>query len=134
MQLNTEIGAEDRPVTIEDSQQAEVDLLKELTWTYMIERPELKSHQYGQRKVVRELFRTFSQAAADTSEHGLFPEFWRDELDSVAEVEEPNERRTARLRMCADLIASLTEVQAIDWYTRVSGWSTTSVMEQLGLI
>jgi dGTPase len=50
-------------MVIDQSARAEVDVLKELTWRYVIERPALASQQHGQKKVIRELFETFMDAA-----------------------------------------------------------------------
>lgn len=50
-------------VQIDPDAEKEVIVLKELTWRYVIQNPALETQQYGQRRVVRELFDIFADAA-----------------------------------------------------------------------
>ena len=51
--------------------QREIDLLKQLTWYYVIKNPALASQQAGQRKIIRDLFAEFRKAATDQRDENL---------------------------------------------------------------
>jgi dGTPase len=97
-------------------------MLKELTWTYVIEAQELTSQQQGQRRIIRELFKIFNDVAADNSK--LFPVFYRERL---ADVKKDHERT----RIVVDLIAGLTERQAIASYQQLTGISLGSGLDAI---
>jgi dGTPase len=52
-------------LVIQPGLRSEVAMLKELVWTYVIEAPALATQQYGQRKIIRELFGIYRDAAID---------------------------------------------------------------------
>jgi dGTPase len=94
-----------------------VSILKQLTWHYVIESPVLAAIQFGQRRLIRYLFEAFqTEAFSRTSSFVIFPELYREQLR-----EEPAE--DIRNRLVIDLIASMTEQQALDMYLRLTGLS-----------
>jgi dGTPase len=100
---------------------AEVDLLKQLTWQYVIDESALASQQLGQRKVIETLVDAFCEdALSEKSRYHLFPAQDRILLGNFSEDED-------RVRVAIDLIAGLTEQQAIILYHRISGVSLGSV-------
>ena len=60
----------------------EVQLLKELTWTYVIENPALAAHQRGQRLAIKTLFTAFNEAVVE-KHWQLFPTFFRERAESL---------------------------------------------------
>ena len=62
-----------RRVTLLPDMQLELKMLKELTWTYVIRNPRLATQQHGQRRVIRELFQYFLEAAKDAPSRTIFP-------------------------------------------------------------
>src|SRR5260370_11195648 len=54
-------------IVINPEQQKEVLMLKQLTWHYVILNPSLGAQQYGQKKIIRELFGIFQEAAGTQS-------------------------------------------------------------------
>ncbi len=100
---------------------AEVDLLKQLTWQYVIDESALASQQLGQRRVIETLVDAFCEdALANESRYHLFPAQDRILLRELTEDED-------RVRVAIDLIAGLTEQQAIILHHRISGVSLGSV-------
>lgn len=57
-------------VTEDEHMRREIDLLKSLTWTYVIEAPALAAQQAGQRKIIETLYHYFVESAA-TNVHVL---------------------------------------------------------------
>jgi dGTPase len=112
-------------VSIDPGLQAEVAMLKELVWTYVIEAPALATQQYGQRKIIRELFDIYTEAAAAEDKWKIFPTYYRERL-AASENDAAD-----RCRICIDLIASLTEAQVINMHQRLTGFSLGSALEDL---
>lgn len=107
-------------LTVPAAHVAEVAMLKELTWCYVIDRPSLAILQDGQRKVVRTLFERY-QDAVQAGEFRLFPPGYIERLEAA-------ETEGAQARAVIDLIAGLTETAAIQIYQRLSGISSGSLL------
>jgi dGTPase len=104
---------------------AEVAMLKELVWTYVIEAPALATQQYGQRSIIRKLFKILIDAAEKPAKRQIFPAYYRERLEDAGQ-------NTAGVnRTCVDLIASLTENQVINIYHRLAGVSLGLPLEDL---
>jgi dGTPase len=108
--------------------EAEVRILKELTWYYVIESPALVAQRFGQRTLIRSLFQTFCDAA-DTKRDPkgrditIFPLYFRERL----------ERNQAGVRgvkrIVADLISGMSEAQAVAVHQRLTGQSLGSALD-----
>jgi dGTPase len=48
-------------VRIDQNLEDEITMFKELTWTYIISAPDLATQQFGQKEIVRCLYRTFEK-------------------------------------------------------------------------
>jgi dGTPase len=103
----------------------EVKMLKELTWTYVIEVSGLSAQQHGQQRIINDLYDIYSIALNDTKKLSVFPMFYRERLDA-------NKRNEVeRLRIPVDLIAGMTESQAIAMHRRLTGQSHSSGLEEI---
>ena len=102
----------------------QVDVLKELTWFYVIDDRSLKVQQHGQRKVVRDLFSTYMQASDDGDRDtlGIFPVSQQEQMQNAATREE-------RVRLVADLISSMTERQLMTTHRKLTGTEPGSIMD-----
>ena len=109
---------------IDEDRELEVAMLKELTWVYVIEAPELASQQEGQRQVIDELFSIYWDAAHGRRSQHLFPPYYRKALEGSINDHE-------RRRVVADLIAGMTEEQALTMHNRLNGVSVGSGLEQI---
>jgi dGTPase len=93
------------------------DLLKELVWCYVIDRPGLATQQHGKRRIVSELMRwTYDDPH-------LLPPSRIEELELHGD----------RLRAAADHVASLTEGQIIALHRRMSGTNLGSITDNTWL-
>ena len=130
--LNVPGKKAERRVTIKERAELEVEMLKELTWHYVIDSHSLAQQQHGQRKIVSELFEIFLDAArgrryrifpVNTSERlaGL-DEAWRGSADGKNEQ---------IVRIVVDLIAGMTEKQIVKMYHRLTGTSFGSVLDTI---
>ena len=105
--------------------QLEVAMLKELTWCYIIEAPSLISQQYGQRKVIQDLYGVYLDAARGSKYLGIFPPYYRDPIEKN-QHDDQIIRRTI-----VDLIAGMTEEQALKVHNQLVGVSLGSGLEDL---
>lgn len=101
----------------------EVEVLKMLTWKYVIERPSLAIIQTGHRRVISELFDMYCKAAEDET-YAIFPPAYAERL----ETGEP----ANIVRAVVDLVASLSEAGALEIYRRISAMRTGSVVDATG--
>lgn len=96
----------------------QVAMLKELTWTYVIESPGLSTQQAGQRHAIRRLYEIYCDAITSKlpDKCKIFTPYYRQQLDK-----EPSE--SGKKRILIDLIAGMTEAQALAMYNRLTGTS-----------
>lgn len=99
-------------VRINDADKKQVAMLKELTWTYVIEAQELASQQYGQKRIIKDLFAIFQNATIRNTR--IFPVFYREKLTQCKNDDE-------RTRVVVDMIAGMTERQAVAAYQQLTG-------------
>jgi dGTPase len=110
---------------IEPDLRAEVTMLKELIWTYVIEAPSLSARQYGQQRIIRDLFSIYTELARKSKTWQVFPNFYRERLkEAQGQLEEV-------VRTCVDLIASMTESQAIAMHRRLTGQDHTAGLDDI---
>ncbi len=123
IQLHVPLTPNERRIELEPNLHKEVVILKELTWHYVILDPSLLTLQYGQRHIIRGLFRIFARAARK-SNLGIFPYAYRDLLhDAGNDV-------VSKTRLVCDYISGMTERQAIGTYQRLTGGARDSSLSQ----
>lgn len=110
---------------IDDHLQLEVAMLKELTWTYVIEAPSLVSQQFGQRQAIRKLFEIYSEASHHERDRSLFPAYYREAIEEAG-----NDDKRMK-RTVIDLIAGMTEAQALAMHNRLVGVSVGSGLDEI---
>jgi dGTPase len=118
VQLRTSQGQ----LVIPEKRKKEIAMLKQLTWQYVILNPSLTTKQVGQRKIIRELFEEFHNAALLRGELDIFPTPYK-ELISEAQDE------AEKMRLVTDMIAGMTEQQAINIHRKLSGVNLGSVLD-----
>lgn len=102
---------------------AEVAVLKELAWFYVITDPSLSTIQRGQKKVIDEIHTIYVDAALDAKEGSkLFPLAQRELLERIHLT---NEAR----RVATDFVAGLTEAMAYELHHRLTGISRGSILD-----
>lgn len=111
---------EGRAVMIGKESAVEVRLLKQIARHYVIGLPALHAQQYGQRKVVRDLFEIFL-TEGKSGKSKLFPARLRYIWD---EENEPP-------RLAADCIAALTENEAYQLHRRLTGIESGSILDPI---
>lgn len=101
----------------------EVMILKQITRDYIIGSPTLAAQQYGQKKILTDLF----EALTSTPESSTgYPSFLPVRLRYLRPM-----AGTSPARFVADCIASLSESEAIALHSRLTGSVTGSVMDPI---
>ena len=103
--------------------QAEVAMIKELTWHYVIHQQGLATVQHGQKHIIRDLFEIYA-AAIQRGELDIFPQRFEKSL-----LTESDPR--AHLRTAADAIASMTDQEASNTHGRLTGRRIGSVTDSI---
>jgi dGTPase len=109
-------------VKISDAARDQVDILKQLTRFYVITNPALETQQYGQRRVVRDLFSIYKDALDSNDDISVFPLSHREDIEAANGDEEA-------IRIVADLISSMTEPQLLRTHQRLIGIAPGSVTD-----
>ena len=94
--------------------------LKQFTWHYVIESPNLATQQWGHKRLLRKLFEVFfHEANHSNSKFQMFPKRFQSRLRESANIE----------RLTIDFISSLTEQQALRYYQRLFGTNSGTVTD-----
>jgi dGTPase len=111
-------------VRVDEDLRKQIALLKQLTWYYVIEAPGLAAQQHAHRQVIRYLFNAFLQETRKSPSR-LLPPYYRERLKRVEATP------SAARRVIVDLIAGMTEAQALMTYQRLNGIIHGSALDKL---
>ena len=105
--------------------QQEIAILKQLTWFYVIDAPALAMQREAQEKIIERIFDVFHEEVHARIPSGLLPLYYRDLLkySSLTGAD--------KSRLAIDLIAGMTESQAIAVYQRLEGIALNSELDKL---
>jgi dGTPase len=103
--------------------EVEIAVLKELMGHYVFGHQALAAQQYGHRKVIADLFKAFWDAAHEQNgtSPSIIPISFREVLERDERGLATAEREQLRTRIAADIVAGLTEQQAISLHRRLMG-------------
>jgi dGTPase len=116
------VSSVDGVIKIDQAVRAQVAVLKELAWFYVINDPSLATIQRGQRTIVMTLHDIYCEAVGDRDKWKLFPLGQRELIPLVRDD-------GARLRFATDFVASLTEQMAYELHHRLTGVSAGSILD-----
>ncbi|MGD0520215.1 MAG: dGTP triphosphohydrolase [Terracidiphilus sp.] len=119
-----EPSGDGRVVHIVDDYQRQITLLKQLTRYYVIDSPGLAAQQHANRQIIRYLFNAFLQETKKSPSR-LLPPYYRERLQKVGGTP------SAVRRVVVDLIAGMTEAQALMTYQRLNGIVHGSALDKL---
>ena len=89
----------------------QVEILQEVIHYYVIDHPRLVTVREGQRQILKTLFDIYLEAIANERNRALLPQAT---IDRINRGDEPH-------RLVADLLARMTERQAIQTYRKLTG-------------
>lgn len=109
------------PVYKGPEEDAEVQILKQITRKYIIDNPTLKAQQHGQKRIITKLFKAIYSESKNS-----FADFLPCRLHYLWDLSEGQSARFA-----ADCIASLSETQATALFARLYGTAAGSVLDPI---
>jgi len=116
IELRTPDEGDPRTVRIEPEAQFQVEVLKQITWRYVILRHDVNNEQAGQVRMIRALFWHFHKASRSKDRWRFFPASFREDLLQRADGTDAD-----RVRVVVDCVAGMTEVELARQYRLVSG-------------
>ena len=124
--------SEERPKLIwkegQESNERFVKLLKGLTWEYVIASTELASLQVGYQQVIEKLFETFLDIAhGSKAGRRILPVRYREMLSLLDDEYGFLVPSDSLIRVAADMVASLTDSEALNFWNRITGQAPGSV-------
>ncbi|NJL00183.1 MAG: dNTP triphosphohydrolase [Spirulinaceae cyanobacterium SM2_1_0] len=113
------------------AREAELKLLQRIVWTYAIANPRLATQKYGQSRIIKTLFDIYLEAVM-TDDLSLIPARFGRELRRLRDRRLAEEAvAPEQVRLVVDLIASLSEAEAVAIYRRFLGITQGSVLDYL---
>jgi len=117
----------DPTLVVDDDLRQEIEILKQLTFYYVISNPNLRGQQKGQTQLVDRLFELlYDEASPGSIDRSAILEPYRDRLKDIDEDDD-----AARARNVADMISNMTETQAVEMYERMSGGRPGSLQDEI---
>lgn len=124
-------GAGDWQLVVEPWARKEVNVLKELAWRFVIERPALAAQQHGQRAIIRNVFHAFQDATDSNStvSKSILP------IRTLNLIEASRamglDDAAFRGRAVCDSICAMTEDEIVRLHARLAGNSMGSVLDAI---
>ncbi len=105
----------------------ELKFLQRIVWSYVISNPRLATQRYGQKRIVRTLFQMYLEAI-----HGddlsFIPVRFAREYQEICD-RQSKDMELEKTRMAVDIVASLSEAEAVIKYRRLTGISQGSFLD-----
>ena len=128
VQLTTEYG--DRGyLKYNRNREEELKFLQRIVWTYVISNPRMATQRYGQKRIIKTLFEIYLQAIGDRDLSFIPARYVREFLEIEAHSENSQQLNQEQTRMAVDIVAGLSEAEAVIQYRRLTGISQGLFMD-----
>ena len=118
----------DRGYLVQDTaKEEELEFLQRIVWSYVISNPRLATQRYGQKRIVRTLFEMYLEAIK-AGDLAFIPIRFVREYEEICDRADANMERE-KIRMAVDIVASLSEAEAVLKYRRLTGVSQGSFLD-----
>ena len=125
--LKVELIGEDFNLIIPPQVHLTINFLKSIIWDYIIMRPQLGTQQRGQIQIISTLFEFYLKSIID-EDYRMLPSEYRDEVNQERLLVGDTQKK---VRLAVDLVARLSENQAISIFGRISGARVGSILEYI---
>lgn len=122
VQLTTEYGDRGH-LKYNRNREEELKFLQRIVWSYVISNPRLATQRYGQKRIIKTLFEIYLQAISDRDLSFIPARFVREFLEIEANLGKSSELNREQTRMAVDIVAGLSEAEAVIQYRRLTGIS-----------
>jgi dGTPase len=127
--IRAEANARGEVLDMPEPMRQEIELVKHLTRYYVIDSASLASQQHGQRRVIRTLFKSYL-GAAEEREWRMLPAAYREQIRMAGTVTSEAAHQEI-VRLIADMIAEMTDYQALNLHHRMTGQVSGSVLDPI---
>jgi len=128
VQLSTEYGSRGY-LKYNRNREEELKFLQRIVWSYVISNPRLATQRYGQKRIIKTLFEIYLQAISDRDLSFIPARFVREFLEIEASLGNSTELSQEQTRMAVDIVAGLSEAEAVIQYRRLTGISQGSFLD-----
>ena len=128
VELSTEYG--DRGyLKYNRNREEELKFLQRIVWSYVISDPRLATQRYGQKRIIKTLFEIYLEAIRDRDLSFIPARFVKEFLEIEENADNKTEINLEKTRMAVDIIAGLSETEAVVQYRRLIGVSQGSFFD-----
>ena len=126
VKLSLEYG--DRGYLVQNqAKEEELKFLQRIVWSYVISNPKLSTQRFGQKRIIRTLFEMYLEATLK-GDLSFIPVRFLREYQEICDRAGQNMERE-KTRMAVDIVASLSEAEAVLKYRRLTGFSQGSFLD-----
>lgn len=111
------------------NREEELKFLQRIVWTYVISNPRLATQRYGQKRIIKTLFEIYLEAICDRDLSFIPARFVKEFLEIEENYGNTTEMNPEKTRMAVDIIAGLSEAEAVVHYRRLTGISQGSFLD-----
>ncbi|MDJ0569442.1 MAG: dNTP triphosphohydrolase [Pleurocapsa sp. MO_192.B19] len=128
VQLSTKYG--DRGyLKYNRNREEELKFLQRIVWSYVISNPRLATQRYGQKRIIRTLFEIYLEAIRDRDLSFIPARFVKEFLEIEENSHSTTQVTQEKTRMAVDIVAGLSEAEAVVQYRRLIGISQGSFLD-----
>ncbi len=114
------------------AKEEELKFLQRIVWYYVISNPRLSTQRYGQKRIIRTLLEIYLEAIREGDLSFIPPRFVREYL-ALGECETNYQNvELEKTRMAFDIVAGLSEAEAVFQYRRLTGIERGSFLDYWG--
>ena len=107
----------------------ELKFLQRIVWSYVISNPRMATQRYGQKKIIKTLFEIYLEAIKDRDLSFIPARYVREFLAIDKNIANPQDIAQEKIRMAVDIVAGLSEAEAVVHYRRLTGISQDSFLD-----
>ena len=128
VKLSTEYGDRGH-LEYNREREEELKFLQRIVWSYVISNPRLATQRYGQKRIIKTLFEIYVQAISDRDLSFIPARYVREFLEIESRLGNTKELSQEQTRMAVDIVAGLSETEAVIQYRRLTGISQGSFLD-----
>ena len=128
VELSTEYGNRGN-LKYNRNREEELKFLQRIVWSYVISDPRLATQRYGQKRIIKTLFEIYLEAIRDRDLSFIPARFVKEFLEIEEDTGSKTEMTLEKTRMAVDIIAGLSETEAVVQYRRLIGISQGSFLD-----
>ena len=111
------------------AREEELQFLQRIVWSYVISNPRLSTQRYGQKRIIRTLFEIYLEAIQRRDLSFIPARFVKEYLELDSCETDSKTISQEKTRMAVDIVAGLSEAEAVLQYRRLTGINQGSFLD-----